>query len=72
MWRNGAQKMGKCIKGKKGYMIYVDILTGEKLSSIWLANMDLFYWSVCLSRRRGGDFVKVVDGGHRFLLNQSI
>ena len=34
----------------------------EKLSSIKLANMDLIYWSVRSSNRRGGDYVKIVDG----------
>ena len=45
--------------------IYVDndILPGEDLSSIKLANMDLIYWSVLSSSRRGEDRVKGVDGG---------
>ena len=29
-----------------GYRIYLDILTGENLQSIQLANMNLIYWSV--------------------------
>ena len=36
--------------------MYVDILTGENLSSIYLSNMDS--WSVRSSIRRGGDGVK--------------
>ena len=36
----------------------MDILTGGNLSSIKLANMDLIYWSVRLSIRRGGDDLK--------------
>ena len=28
-----------------------------------LANMDLIYWSVCSSSRRGGDWLKGVDWG---------
>ena len=39
------------------YMTYVDILTAENLSSIYLANMDLNYWSIRLSSRMGGDRV---------------
>ena len=34
---------------------YVDIMTGEKLSSIWVDDIELIYWSVCTSRRRIGD-----------------
>ena len=34
-----------------------------KLLSIKVANMDIIYWSVCLSSRRGGDKVKGVNGG---------
>ena len=40
----------------------MDIMTGGKLSSIWLANMKLIYWSVRSSGRRGGDEIKRVDG----------
>ena len=29
--------------------------------------MDLMYWSVCSSSRRGGDLIKGVDGGHHFI-----
>ena len=29
-----------------GYRIYLDIMTGENLSPIWVANMDLGYWTV--------------------------
>ena len=38
-----------------GYKIVVDILTGENLSSIQVANMDIFYWSVRSFSRRGGN-----------------
>ena len=54
-----------------------DILPGEDLSSIKLANMDLIYLSVLSSSRRAGDGVKGVDGGYcyfsqlRVLLYQS-
>ena len=40
---------------------YVDILTGENLSSILVAIMDLNYWSVRSSSIWGGDGVKEVD-----------
>ena len=43
-----------------GYKKYVDIMPGEKLSSIYLANMELIYWSVCSFSRRGWDGVKGV------------
>ena len=36
------------------YRIYVIILTGEKLSSIYIANKDLINWSVRSSSRRVG------------------
>ena len=29
-----------------GYRIYLDIMTGENLQLIQLANVDLIYWSV--------------------------
>ena len=44
-----------------GYRIYVDILTGEKLLSIYVANMDITYWSVCSFSKRGGNEVNGVD-----------
>ena len=31
------------------YILLMDILTGENLSSIYIANTDLSYWSVHLS-----------------------
>ena len=31
---------------QNGFIIYVDIMTGGKLSSILIANMDIIYWSV--------------------------
>ena len=37
----------------------MDILKGENFSSIEVANMDLNYWSFCLSSRKGG--VGVMD-----------
>ena len=40
---------------------YVDILTEENLSSFQTVNMDLIYWSVISSSRRGGNGVKEVD-----------
>ena len=46
-----------------GYTIYVDIINGEKLSSIKVANMDIIYWSVHSRSKRGGDRMKWVDGG---------
>ena len=33
-------------------MINVDIIAWEKLSSILVANMEIIYWTVCLSSRR--------------------
>ena len=43
-------------------IIYVDIMTGEKLtSSISIDDVKFIYWSVCSSSRRGGeDKVKAV------------
>ena len=41
----------------------MDIMTEDKLSSIKVAIMDITYWSVRSSSRRGGDGVKGVDGG---------
>ena len=43
-----------------GCKIHMDILTRENLSTIWVANIDLIYWSVCSSSKRGGDEVNVV------------
>ena len=40
---------------KNEYRIYMDILTEAKFSSIKLTNMDLIYWSVRSSSRRGRD-----------------
>ena len=37
--------------------INVDIMTGEKLSSILVANMDIIHWSVRSSSRREGNGV---------------
>ena len=37
---------------RNGCRIYVDIITGEKLLSIQIANIELIYWSVHLSSRR--------------------
>ena len=42
---------------------YVDILTGETLSSI---NFDLNYWLIRSSRKRERDGVKKVDGGYLY------
>ena len=38
--------------------IYVDIMTEEKLSSIWVTNMDITYWSVRSSSKKGGDGIE--------------
>ena len=38
----------------KGCRKYVDVMTGEKLSPIWLAYMKLVYWLVRKGFRRGG------------------
>ena len=35
-----------------GCRIYVDIMTGEKLSSIQVTNMDIIYYSVLSSSRK--------------------
>ena len=41
--------------------IYVDIMSGEKLSSISIDDVKLIYWSIRSFRRRGGeDKVKAV------------
>ena len=40
---------------------YVDIMTGVKLSSIKLANMELVYWSVFHPLEGGGNGVKEVE-----------
>ena len=57
-----------CVLSDNGYIIYVDIMTAEKLSSILVANMDIIYWSVRLSSRRGGDCVKGIDGADRYFI----
>ena len=41
----------------------LDIMTGEKLLSNKVANIDIIYWSVRSFSRRGGDWLKMVDGG---------
>ena len=51
---------------KNGYRIYVDIMKGEKCRRLLLANMDIIYWSLCSSSRRGGKRIKEVDGGDRY------
>ena len=45
---------------------YMDILTGEILSSIKVAKMDLIYWSVRLSSRKERDGVKSVAGRYHY------
>ena len=40
------------------YRIYVDMLTGENLSSIYRPYFDLIYWSVRSSSKRRGNVVK--------------
>ena len=42
-------------------------MTGKKLSSIYVANMDITYWSVLPSNRSGGDGVKGMEGMYRYL-----
>ena len=49
-----------------GHRIYVDILTGENLSSIQVANMDPNYWSVRSNSERRGTEIKGVDRGNNF------
>ena len=48
-----------------GYIIYVDLRTGEKLSAIdnknIVAEIELIYWSDRSFNRRGGYGVKGVD-----------
>ena len=41
----------------------MNILTGENLSLILVANMDLIYWNVCSSSMKAGDEIIGVDGG---------
>ena len=43
--------------------IYVDILTGGNLSSIYPANMNLIYWSVRSSSNSGSEGNGVNVGG---------
>ena len=45
---------------KMAYSIYVDFMT-----SIYVANIELAYWSVRSSSRMEGELVKGVDGGYR-------
>ena len=41
----------------------MDILTGENLTSIKVSNVDLIYWPIRLSSRKGEDRLKeVVEG----------
>ena len=49
------------LKYLSGCRINVDIMTAEKFSSIYLAYMELIYWSVSSSSRRRGDGVKGVN-----------
>ena len=41
-----------------GCRIYVDIMTGEKIISIYVANNVIIYWLVRSSSKRGGDCVQ--------------
>ena len=41
-----------------GCRIYVDIMTGEKIISIYVANNIIIYWLVRSSSERGGDGVQ--------------
>ena len=45
---------------------YVDIMTEEKLSSIYVAITPVIYWSVLSHKRREGDRVKCVKGGNHY------
>ena len=47
--------------------LYMDIMTGKKLLSIKLANIELEYWSVRSSNRREEDGVKMVEGKKRYI-----
>ena len=40
----------------------LDVLTGKKLTSFQVADMEIIYWSVRSSSRWGGDRIKVRDG----------
>ena len=54
---NQTNYFGKCIL--LGYRIYVDIMTEENCRQF--ANIDIIYWSVCTSSRKGGDGVQWLD-----------
>ena len=47
---------------------HVDIFTGENLSSILVANMDLIYWLVRSSNKREGERVFFIVIGFLFFL----
>ena len=49
---------GQTDKYINGCIIHVDIMTGEKLSSIYVAIFPVIYWSVRSSSRRGGHDAK--------------
>ena len=51
----------KHLGSKSGYRIYVDTLKDAKVWLIELANMDLIYWTVPSSSRRGEEWGK--EGG---------
>ena len=64
-WHRGV-KIDKCINNVfciNGYRIYVDILTGENLSYIQLANMNIIYQLDRSSSKWGGNRVMQEDGG---------
>ena len=44
---------------------YVDIMTGVKFLSNWLADMEKVYWSVRSYSRKGGVLVQGVEKGGR-------
>ena len=48
--------------------MYVAIITGQKLSSIFVAIMGISYWLVRSYSRRGGDRVKGVDAGGMIII----
>ena len=58
------------LKYDKPIPLKLFMLTEENLSLILLANMDLIYWSVFSSSRRG-DWLKGVNGGIIILDSQN-
>ena len=46
----------KCLNN--GCIIYVDIMTGKKMSSFYLAIFPVIYWSGCSSSAVGGEGIE--------------